>query len=95
MIRTVPVVGLVTDEEGTGSAPWARWLRGWTAEENRHGDLLNAYLRLTGRVDMRAVERTIHGLVAKGFSPQTQSDPYRLLVYTAFQERGTRRSIRT
>ena len=38
---------------GTDAAPWARWLRGWTAEENRHGDLLNAYLRLTGRVDMR------------------------------------------
>jgi len=83
---------LVRDEEGDSPAPWARWLRGWTAEENRHGDLLNAYLRLTGRVHMRAVERTVHGLVAKGFNPQTQADPYSLLVYTAFQERATRLS---
>jgi acyl-[acyl-carrier-protein] desaturase len=87
---SVALNGLVKDDEGTSPAPWARWLRGWTAEENRHGDLLNAYLRLTGRVDMRAVERTVHGLVANGFNPQTRADPYGLLVYTAFQERATR-----
>jgi acyl-[acyl-carrier-protein] desaturase len=84
--------GLVRDEEGDRPAPWARWLRGWTAEENRHGDLLNAYLRLTGRVDMRAVERTIHSLIANGFNPKTHADPYNLLVYTSFQERATRLS---
>jgi acyl-[acyl-carrier-protein] desaturase len=89
---SVALNGLVRDDEGTSPAPWARWLRGWTAEENRHGDLLNAYLRLTGRVHMRAVERTIHGLVASGFNPQSQADPYNLLVYTAFQERATRLS---
>ena len=89
---SVALNGLVRDEEGTSRAPWARWLRGWMAEENRHGDLLNAYLRLTGRVHMRAVERTITGLVASGFNPQTRTDPYSLLVYTAFQERATRLS---
>ena len=68
---SVALNGLVRDQEGTSPAPWARWLRGWTAEENRHGDLLNAYLRLTGRVDMRAVERTVHHLIANGFNPKT------------------------
>lgn len=87
---SVSLNGLVRDEAGTDPAPWARWLRGWTAEENRHGDLLNAYLRLTGRVNMRAVERTIHSLIANGFNPKTQADPYNLLVYTSFQERATR-----
>lgn len=87
---SVSLNGLVRDEEGTSPAPWARWLRGWTAEENRHGDLLNAYLRLTGRVNMRAVERTVHHLVANGFSPKCDGDPYGLLVYTSFQERATR-----
>ena len=82
--------GLVRDEEGTSPAPWARWLRGWTGEENRHGDLLNAYLRLTGRVDMRAIERTVHSLIVNGFNPKSAADPYNLLVYTAFQERATR-----
>jgi acyl-[acyl-carrier-protein] desaturase len=82
--------GLVRDEEGTSPTPWAQWLRGWTAEENRHGDLLNAYLRLTGRVDMHAVERTVHHLIANGFNPKSHGDPYNLLVYTSFQERATR-----
>lgn len=86
----VALNGLVRDEVGDSPCPWARWLRGWTAEENRHGDLLNAYLRLTGRVDMRAVERTVHGLIANGFNPKVQADPYNLIVYTSFQERATR-----
>jgi acyl-[acyl-carrier protein] desaturase len=81
---------LADDPTGTSDAPWARWLRGWTAEENRHGDLLNAYLRLTGRVDMRAVELTVHHLLNSGFNPQAYPDLYGGLVYTAFQERATK-----
>ncbi|MBM3779070.1 MAG: acyl-ACP desaturase [Acidimicrobiia bacterium] len=81
---------LVGDAEGTSPAPWARWLRGWTAEENRHGDVLNAWLRLSGRVDMRAIERTVHALLAGGFNSRSGTDPYNLLVYTSFQERATR-----
>jgi acyl-[acyl-carrier-protein] desaturase len=23
---------------------WSKWIRQWTGEENRHGDLLNKYL---------------------------------------------------
>ncbi|HEX8028639.1 MAG TPA: acyl-ACP desaturase [Vicinamibacterales bacterium] len=81
---------LVRAEHGASLAPWARWLRGWTAEENRHGDVLNAYLRLSGRVDMRAVERTVQALITDGFDPEDGGDPYQLLVYTSFQERATR-----
>lgn len=81
---------IADDRSGTSDAPWARWLRGWTAEENRHGDLLNAYLRLTGRVDMRSIEVTIHHLLTGGFNPQAYPDLYGGLVYTAFQERATK-----
>jgi acyl-[acyl-carrier-protein] desaturase len=78
------------DPTGASDSPWARWGRGWTAEENRHGDLLNKYLYLTGRVDMRAVETTIHHLINNGFDPQTGGDPYCGFVYTSFQERATK-----
>lgn len=81
---------IAADHEGDSTEPWAKWLRGWTAEENRHGDLLNAYLRLTGRVNMRSVELTVHHLVARGFNPQAHPDLYKGLIYTSFQERATR-----
>ncbi len=84
----------LTDMTGTSDTPWARWSRGWTAEENRHGDLLNRYLLLTGRVDMRAVEVTIHHLINSGFDPQTENDPYLGFIYTSFQERATKISHR-
>ena len=82
------------DPTGASDAPWARWSRGWTAEENRHGDLLNKYLYLTGRVDIRAVETTTHHLINNGFDPHTGTDPYCGLVYTSFQERATKISHR-
>jgi acyl-[acyl-carrier-protein] desaturase len=81
---------IAQDEMGDAQEPWAKWLRGWTAEENRHGDLLGAYLRLTGRVDMRSVERTVQRLIAGGFNPRAHPDPYNGLVYTSFQERATK-----
>ena len=81
---------IAKDEEGDNASPWSIWLRGWTAEENRHGDLLNAYLRLTGRVNMRAVETTVHHLIANGFNPKAHPDPYNGLIYTSFQERATK-----
>jgi acyl-[acyl-carrier-protein] desaturase len=84
----------VTDETGQSPGPWARWSRGWTSEENRHGDLLNRYLYLTGKVNMRAVETTIHHLLREGFDPETENDPYLGFVYTSFQERATKISHR-
>jgi acyl-[acyl-carrier-protein] desaturase len=84
----------VTDLTGSSDTPWARWGRGWTAEENRHGDLLNRYLYLTGRVDMKAVEVTIHHLINRGFDPRTDNDPYLGFIYTSFQERATKISHR-
>lgn len=84
----------LTDETGVSASPWGQWSRGWTAEENRHGDLLNRYLYLSGRVDMRAVEVTIHHLINAGFDPQTENDPYLGFIYTSFQERATKISHR-
>lgn len=46
---------------------WAKWVRHWTGEENRHGDTLNKYLYLSGRVDMKEVEKTTQHLINDGF----------------------------
>ncbi len=80
----------IEDMTGASDSPWARWSRGWTAEENRHGEILNKYLYLSGRIDMRAFETTTHYLLANGFDPKTGNDPYYGMIYTSFQERATK-----
>jgi len=84
------VEGVSKDEEGG----WMRWNRHWTAEENRHGDLLNKYLYLSGRVDMRQMEMSTQYLIADGFDIGTGHDPYRNFIYTSFQEMATNVSHR-
>lgn len=74
--------------------PWKVWVRLWTAEENRHGDLLNKYLYLSGRVNMREFERSTQYLIADGFNIETGQDPYRNFIYTSFQELATNISHR-
>jgi len=78
------------DESGAQEHAWARWTRAWTAEENRHGDLLNKYLYACGRVDMRAIEGTIQRLIGAGLDPKLENNPYLCFVYTSFQERATK-----
>ena len=80
------------DLDGVSQHPdngWAKWLRAWTAEENRHGDVLNKYLYLSGRVNMREVEITTQHLIADGFDIGTSTDPYKNFIYTSFQELAT------
>jgi acyl-[acyl-carrier-protein] desaturase len=85
MLEGVNEDGSLTSDKG-----WVQWTRAWTAEENRHGDLLNKYLYLSGRADMREVEQTIHRLIYNGFDPRSEKDPYQAIVYTSFQERATK-----
>ncbi|KAK7320895.1 hypothetical protein VNO77_30814 [Canavalia gladiata] len=79
----------VRDESGVSPSPWAVWTRAWTAEENRHGDLLRTYLYLSGRVDMNMIDRTVHYLIGAGMDPGMENNPYLGFVYTSFQERAT------
>ncbi|MCX2680610.1 acyl-ACP desaturase [Galbibacter sp. EGI 63066] len=80
------------DVEGVdqhGRNGWSKWVRQWTAEENRHGDVLNKYLYLSGRVNMREIEKTTQYMIADGFDIGTDRDPYKNFVYTTFQELAT------
>lgn len=76
----------IDQHEGNG---WSKWVRFWTGEENRHGDALNKYLYLSGRVDMREIEQTTQHLINDGVDIGTQRDPYKNFVYTSFQELAT------
>lgn len=87
----IEVVGVDQVNEPNG---WAKWVRAWTAEENRHGDLLNKFLYLSGRVNMRAMETSTQYLIADGFDIGTGRDPYKNFVYTSFQELATNISHR-
>ncbi len=78
-----------TDREG-----WSKWIRLWTAEENRHGDLLNKYVYLSGRINMRQMEVSTQYLLADGVDNGAARDPYRNFVYTSFQELATNVSHR-
>lgn len=78
--------------EGIGQTErngWSKWVRHWTAEENRHGDVLNKYLYLSGRVNMKEIEKTTQYLISDGFDIGTDRDPYKNFVYTSFQELAT------
>lgn len=78
------------DDSGTAVHPWARWNRAWTAEEKRHGDVTRAYVYLSGRVDVHAMEVTVQHLLRQGFCTRSDGDPYRGLTYASVQEHATK-----
>jgi acyl-[acyl-carrier-protein] desaturase len=88
------VVEGINPHESCMKNGWLQWLKSWTAEEKRHGDILNKYLYLSGRVNMREMETSTQYLIADGFDIQTGNDPYRNFVYTSFQELATQISHR-
>lgn len=85
---------MVEDVNKDENSGWMKWVRAWTAEENRHGDLLNKYLYLSGRINMREFEMSMQYLIQDGFDIGTGADPYRNFIYTSFQELATNISHR-
>jgi len=71
---------------------WRDWLNLWTAEEDRHGQVLHDYARDTELLDQRRLEEMQFEYLRAGFDPTWDKDPYRVFVYTSVQERATQRS---
>ena len=71
---------------------WRRWNNLWTAEEDRHGTVLNYYVRDTGLVNQRRLEEMQFSYIKSGFQPEWDKDPYRVFAYTTLQERATQQS---
>lgn len=68
---------------------WRLWNNLWTAEEDRHGQVLHDYTRDTRLFDQRRLEEMQFEYLRAGFHPSWDQDPYRVFVYTTVQERAT------
>src|SRR6185295_17589657 len=68
---------------------WRLWNNLWTAEEDRHGQVLHDYARDTRLFDQRKIEEMQFEYLRRGFHPEWDRDPYRVFAYTTVQERAT------
>jgi len=68
---------------------WGEWVRRWTAEEGRHGMVLNAYLQATRALDPTELERARMIQVQTGAVPEPPT-PAEGLAYVSLQELATR-----
>jgi acyl-[acyl-carrier-protein] desaturase len=68
---------------------WRRWNNLWTAEEDRHGQVLHDYARDTRLLKQRKLEEMQFEYLRAGFHPEWDRDPYRVFAYTTVQERAT------
>ena len=65
------------------------WNNLWTAEEDRHGQVLHDYARDTRLLQQRKLEEMQFEYLRAGFHPEWDRDPYRVFAYTTVQERAT------
>ena len=68
---------------------WRSWNNLWTAEEDRHGQVLHDYARDTQLLQQRKLEEMQFEYLRAGFHPEWDRDPYRVFAYTTVQERAT------
>ncbi|MEZ5243610.1 MAG: acyl-ACP desaturase [Acidimicrobiales bacterium] len=68
---------------------WGEWVRRWTAEEGRHGMVLNTYLQATRALDPVELERARMIQVQTGAVPEPPSAAEGL-AYVSLQELATR-----
>ncbi len=74
----------------TGDGPhWKEWNGLWTAEEDRHGNILRDYIRDSRLLNFSVLERLQFDYIRSGFHPQWNGDPYKVFVYTSAQEKAT------
>jgi len=85
----LPVFHRTLGEMLPKGAHFWRWLHQWTAEEDRHAQVIGAYVGLTGILDEIELDRMRFTYVRNGWESGWDGDPYRVFVYTSLQERAT------
>lgn len=68
---------------------WGEWVRRWTAEEGRHGQVLHDYLAVTRAIDPKALEQARMAQVQSGQVPEPPN-ALEGLAYVTLQELATR-----
>ena len=68
---------------------WKEWNGLWTAEEDRHGNVLRDYIRDSRLLNFSVLERLQFDYIRSGFHPAWNGDPYKVFVYTSAQEKAT------
>ena len=61
---------------------WSKWNYMWTAEEDRHGNILRDYARDSRLFNFSRLEQMQYVYLEKGFDPDWDKDPYKVFVYT-------------
>lgn len=79
---------IISEHVGTLEV-WERWTGLWTAEEDRHGNVMRDYCRDAALFEPAALDRLQFDYLNSGFDPEWAGSPYRLLAYTSLQERAT------
>ncbi|HEY5714218.1 MAG TPA: acyl-ACP desaturase [Candidatus Gracilibacteria bacterium] len=93
MSRLYTMYGIPTEHQ-TGDVYGAdnglvRFFHQWTAEEDRHGRLLDTVIEYSARVIKEKYERLRSNFLYDGMDIQTGNDPYKIFFYTSFQELAT------
>jgi acyl-[acyl-carrier-protein] desaturase len=57
---------------------WSQWNYMWTAEEDRHGNILRDYARDSRLFNFSKLEQMQYVYVEKGFDPDWDKDPYKV-----------------
>ncbi len=98
--RVAITINIVTEEglphfhrviaESLGSTNfWSVWNKLWTAEEDRHGNILRDYIRDSRLLNFKALEEIQFEYLRAGYQPKWTHDPYQVFIYTTCQEKAT------
>ena len=98
--RVAITINIITEEglphfhrliaENLGSTTfWSAWTKLWTAEEDRHGNILRDYIRDSRLLNFKILEELQFNYIRSGFSPDWSNDPYKVFIYTTCQEKAT------
>ena len=102
-VRVAITINIITEEglphfhrliaQHLGSTTfWSQWNNLWTAEEDRHGNILRDYIRDSRLLNFAALEEVQFEYLRSGFTPPWTGDPYKLFIYTSCQEKATQMS---